>query len=207
MARALVSALSDAGYDRAHITLVEVPRHLAHELETAQPADGWGAPIAVGGRQEPLAAYLYGADAIINVPFLKTHLLAGMSGCLKNLSHALIRHPGLFHDGGCAPYVGQVVGNKEVSDRLRLNVVTAFRIVTRNGPDATEDDLYAHGGLLLGFDPLAVDTLGLSVLTLRRAQLGLPGALRVPYLESAARLGVGRMERRELEHVLLKDGA
>jgi len=201
LACVLVNALTDAGYDPEKIALVEAPEHVLSSMHTWKPAKGWGAAIPVGGEQEPLAAYLYDADAIINVPSLKTHQLAGMSGCLKNLSHALMKHPARYHANGCSPYVGQVVGSQEVSKKLRLNVMNALRVVIRNGPDAREEDIVPYGGLLVGFDPVAVDTAGLELLAVERRRLGLPGGIDVRYLTAAGEAGVGKWRTGQLERL------
>lgn len=205
MAKALVSALAEAGYDPAEVALVETPSRVVQTLDVRQPEPGWGAAISVGDHLEPVANYVHAADAIINVPFLKAHQIAGMSGAMKNISHAVIRHPGLFHGNGCSPYVGQVIGSKEISSRLRLNVVNALRIVFRNGPEANVDDVCAHGGLLLGYDPVAVDTAGLALLALHRSEAELKKVPVVRYLESAASAGVGRREGHELDQVVLAE--
>ena len=204
LARLLVERLRAAGYVPEQITLVEAPAFLTEELGTARAARGWGSAIEVGGRPEQLARYLFDADAIINVPFLKTHQIAGMSGCLKNLSHALIRRPAQFHSNGCSPYVGQVVGSREVSSRLKLNLMNAVRVVVDGGPGARTENTVGYGGLLLGFDPLAMDYAGLSILATERHRLGLPGGLAVRYLASSAEMGLGRwrpadVDRAEIE--------
>jgi len=199
MARAIVEALEVAGYDVGAVGLVEAPSYLPSRLGTRLPAGGWGEPIQVGGQLEPLAAYVYEADAIINVAFLKTHQIAGLSGCLKNLSHAVIRHPARYHANWCSPYVAQVVGSEAVSSRLRLNLVNALRVVVDRGPDANPEDVVDYRGLLLGVDPVAVDRVGLSVLTAERARLGLVQDLRVPSLTDAARMGLGRVRPEGIE--------
>ncbi|MFH1745544.1 MAG: DUF362 domain-containing protein [Planctomycetota bacterium] len=203
VATALMEHLVETGYRASDIALVEIPENLKRTLGGQSASKNWGAGIPVGQNVEPLAEYVYQADAIINVPFLKTHLIAGMSGCMKNLSHAVIRHPALYHANGCAPYVGQVIANKEVSSRLRLNIVNALRIVIRNGPDAWEADIGNHGGLLLGFDPVAVDTVGREVLQHHRREQGLAADLEVNYLESAAQADIGRHEAHELEQLVI----
>ena len=201
--RAIVTSLLDAGYDRQCIILAEAPKRGLLELGVGEASPDWGDPIPVGTNMEQVARYVWDADAIIDVPFLKTHRIAGMSGCMKNLSHAVIRHPALYHDGGCAPFVGQVISNTVVSSRLRLCVVDALRIVMRNGPDAKSGDLLDHGGLLLGFDPVAIDTVGLSLLSLRRRLAGIDNPLSVPSLTSAATLGAGRVGIHEIEQVVI----
>ena len=207
LARLLVERIGTAGYDPKRIMLVEAPGFLREELGTERVAVGWGSEIEVGGRPEQLARYLLDADAIINVPFLKTHQIAGMSGCLKNLSHALIRHPARYHAHGCSPYVGQVVGSEEVSSKLKLNVVNAVRVVVNHGPDARTEDIVGYGGLLLGFDPLAVDNVGLSILAMERRRLGLAAGLDVPYLSSAAEMGLGRWRPADIDRIAIEADA
>jgi hypothetical protein len=206
LAQVLVERLASAGYSPDKITLVEVPQFQTKQLGTESPARGWGADIPVGRGHEPLARYLYEADALINVSLLKTHQIAGMSACMKNLSHALIRHPARYHDHGCSPYVGQVVGSKQVSSRLKLNLVNALRVVVNRGPDARDEDLHGYGGLLLGFDPLAVDNVGLSVLETERRRLGQTARLRVPYLVSAAAMGLGCWRPPDIDRITLDMG-
>lgn len=203
MARVLVQSLVEAGYDRRQLSLVEAPDHIYNELRMRPPVQSWGDTIPVGGRNEPLAAYVYEADAIINVPFFKTHHIAGMSGAMKNLSHALIRHPALYHGNGCSPFVAQVIGHKVVSVKVRLNIANALRVVIDGGPEASDGNVHDHGGLVLGYDPVAVDATGLGIITTYRAQRNLPQPLGVPYLASAAQMNVGRLEAHSLEQLVV----
>jgi len=203
LARVLVSELGTAGYAAERIALVEVPPYIASELQTREPPPGWGTAIALGDHAEPLANYLLEADAVINVPFLKTHQIAGMSGALKNLSYAVIRHPARYHSNGCTPFVGQVVGSAEVSSRLKLNLTNALRIVVDRGPDAREEDLVTWGGLILGFDPVAVDSIGLGLLSVERRRKGLEGVFRVPHLLAAGDDGVGRWRPSDVDRIAI----
>jgi hypothetical protein len=204
MARLIVNRLTSAGYAADAITLVEAPAFLTKELGLRLQVRGWGASIPVGEGREALAQYLHDADAVINVPLLKTHQIAGMSGCMKNLSHALIRHPARYHANGCSPYVGQVIGSQEVSSRLKLNIVNALRVVVNGGPDAREEDIVGYGGVLLGFDPVAVDNVGLSILAVERQRRGLTGGGEIRYLASAARMGLGRWRAADIDRVALE---
>ena len=115
-----------------------------------------------------------------------------------------MRHPARYHSNGCSPYVGQVIGSQEVSARLKLSVVNAVRLVVNHGPDAREEDIIGYGGLLLGFDPVAVDNVGLSILAMERRRLGLPATPPVRYLESAAQMGLGRWRAADIDRVALE---
>lgn len=202
--RTLVESLASAGYAPKQLTAVEVPAGVVRELGLARPVDTWGPSIEVDGVQEEIAQYWYAADAVINVPFLKTHRMAGMSGAMKNLSHALIRQPGRHHRNGCTPAVGQVVGNKVVSSRLRLNVVNAIRTVTAAGPEARHRHVQATGRILLGYDPLAVDEVGYGVLLNERRLSGNPDIFDVPYLRDGAARGWGRRAAHEIRRLAVE---
>ncbi len=192
VAEALVRSLRDAGYAPAQVMLIEAPEFLQRELRTRAPERGWGAPLVIEGELEDIAAWVYAADAIINVPFLKTHRLAGMSGALKNLSHAVIRRPARYHGNRCAPYVGRIVRHPTIAGRLRLTIVNALRTIFRNGPEAAREDIAEHAGLFLGFDPVALDAIGRELLIKQRKQAGESPDLSTPYLSAAVNDGVGR---------------
>lgn len=192
LARELVEVLVDGGVAQDEITLVEGPATVAHDLGLRAPVRGWVPGIRVGAAIESVAAWVTEADAIINVPFLKTHQFAGMSGALKNVSHAIVRRPARYHGDGCTPFVAQIFGNPLVTRRVRLNLMNALRIVTRGGPDANSDDIVTYGAILSAFDAVAVDAIGRTILERERAALPDGGALPVKYLEDAAARGIGR---------------
>lgn len=204
VARALVRHLTRVGYRPDQITLIEVPQYLTNELETRAPAPGWGETIRVGDSAEPVAHYLLEADAVINVPLLKTHQIAGVSGAMKNISHAVVRHPARYHANGCSPFIGQIIYSQEVSSKLRLTVLNALRIVVDRGPDAHNEDLVEYGGLLTGFDPVAVDSVGLSLLLVERRRRGLEEPVLTRYLEAAGDIGVGRWRPADIERIPLQ---
>ncbi len=207
LARVLVESLTEAGYKTSDIVLVEVEKQVQHALGVAAPPTGWGQKIPVGDGEEELAEYLLWAEAVINVPLIKTHRIAGMSGALKNLSHALIRHPARYHANQCSPYVAQIVGHKAVNGRLKLNVANALRTVARGGPEAGMDNVVTANRLLMGFDPLAVDAVAYELLLAQRRSLGALAAFDVPYMVSAAELGVGRLAAHQVERVPVAQGA
>ncbi len=203
MARVLIDILEHAGYRASQISLIEVSASLVEELGTAEPEFGWGSAIEVGNGKQELARNLTTVDAIINVPFLKTHHIAGMSGAMKNISHAIIRHPGHCHDNGCTPFVGNIIGHPTVSRIVKLNVVNALRVVLQNGPEARQGDIADYGHLLVGVDPVAVDVVGRERIMVLRRKNGLKPGIDVSYLARAAQDGVGRGSVHEIEQIPL----
>ncbi|UCG33275.1 MAG: DUF362 domain-containing protein [Phycisphaerales bacterium] len=196
MCRTVVSSLGEADIAPDQIMLLEAPGHLAGELGTRQPPAGWSdKEYDFGSGRDQFRAALEEATAVINVPFLKTHNLAGMTGCLKNLSHGLVKHPGRYHECGCSPYIGDIVGCEAIRRKLRLNIVDALRAMIDHGPQADEQYVEPAYLLLVGTDPVAVDTCGLFWLNRLRKERGLPPVggqhQHVAYLHAAEATGVG----------------
>jgi hypothetical protein len=206
MARVLVRSLHKARYSADKIALVEAPADLAKDLATRPAAAGWGSTIPVGKSADQLSAALIEADAVINVPFLKTHQIAGMSGALKNVAYGFLRHPARFHDNGCSPYVGHIIGHPEVASRIKIHVMDALRVVVRNGPDARPHDIAPYSGLLLARDPLALDIVAREHLVRLRRSLGFSDELKVRYLDTALGQGIGRHQPHMLDRKPLTIG-
>lgn len=206
MARVLVQHLEAAGYHPRTVALVNGPHYLSKALGTRPPEHGWGGSISVGSRSEQLANFLLEADAVINVPFLIAHPIVGMSCGIRNLSTAVLRHPGRYYASSESVLLPEVIASKEVSSRARLTVVNAVRLAIRGGEDASEDDIAGWGGIVVGRDPVAVDSRALGVLLRARRDAGLDPSLSVPMLDQAAKMGLGRRQSNEVEHLILKHG-
>lgn len=196
VAAQLVASLGDAGFSPQRIMLIEVPTDLAAKLGTRPEIRGWsGNEVSFGTGSEQLAAVLQEVTAIINVPFLKTHNIAGATGCLKNLSHALIRRPGRYHDQSCAPYVGNIVALPQIRSKLKLNIVNAIRALFNGGPHVRPEGMWNHAGLIVSRDPVAADAAGLDIINEERGLRGLSqignNAGQIPHVHAAANLGLG----------------
>jgi hypothetical protein len=209
LAQVLFQGLLDAGFRPDQIVPIELSQDVLLDHKTLPPAEGWTSHVYdFGSGKDALAAVVEQATAIINVPFLKTHNIAGMSGCLKNLSHALVRHPAWFHGNGCDPYVADIVALPAIRQKLRLHLVNALRIVVDNGPQAQEKDIHPAASLLASLDPVAADTVGQDMLDALRLQRGLPrlasDAGKLPILVSAARRGLGMDDPDALDYIKIR---
>lgn len=201
----LVASLMRAGWNPERIMLLEAGDAAPRTHKTMRPDFRWQGEEVVFGRsgKDSFTAALDQATAIINVPFLKTHHLATMTGCLKNLSHGLIRHPARFHSNGCDPAIGEITASAAIQEKLKLNIVNGLRVVFNRGPEAAERDMATAGVLLIGRDPVACDAIGYGILNKIRSlrELGplLPGA-RIPrQLVTAAGLDLGRFDEEAIE--------
>lgn len=206
MAEALVKSLArHGGFDPDRIVLLEEGENAVAGYRT-RPAERRYSQRSVdfGCGRDQFVGFVDQVTAIINVPFLKTHHAAVMTGCLKNLSHGLVRHPARFHAGGCDPAIGRIVASLPIRSRLRLNVVNAIRVVVDGGPEAHEGDIERYSGLLLSADPVAADACGFDILNRLRTLRNQPGLLPAPQvprqLQTAARLGLGEFDAERINH-------
>lgn len=201
LARELLDSLQSAGWGPERIIVLEAGQDDARIVrQTRRPDFRWQAEeikFGASGKDSFIAA-LDQATAIINIPFLKTHHLATMTGCLKNLSHGLIRHPARFHANGCDPAIAEIVASPPIRQRLRLNIMNALRVVYDGGPDARASDLHTAGEILFSTDPVACDATAYGILneirSLHELNPLLPGASKPKFLSSAARLGLGQAD-------------
>lgn len=198
VAEELTSSLMQAGWGPDKLVLLEAPNSGTGALkDTRRPDLRWQGTVVDFGRsgRDAFIAALDQATAIINVPFIKTHSLATMTGCLKNLSHGLIRHPAKFHGGGCDPAIAEIVASRPIRSRLRLNIVNGLRVVFDGGSEAESDAIETAGTLLFGTDAVACDAVGFGIINEIRSLRGLspllPGAAMPRQLATAQQLGLG----------------
>jgi uncharacterized protein (DUF362 family) len=210
VARALILSLQSAGWSPEQIMVLEAAGDdMRLVRQTRTPDVRWqGKEVHFGGSgADSFIAALDQATAVINVPFLKTHHLATMTGGLKNLSHGLIRHPARFHANGCDPAIAEIVASAPIRERLRLNILNALQVVYDGGPDAKAADLHAAGEMVFSTDPVAGDATGFGILNEIRALHGLnpllPAASIPRFLASATRLGIGHADAEKMRTTLI----
>jgi len=76
------------------------------------------------------------ATAIINVPVLKDHDLAGVTLGMKNFFGA-IHNPNKYHDNNCDPYIADLMTHRFIKGKLRLTAGRPIPGIIRNGPGIT----------------------------------------------------------------------
>ncbi len=215
---AIVAGLLAAGVARKNIIVWE---RSSRELENAGyeisrtgvrtlgsdelPGGGYGGGLAVSGSVGTIfSAILEEIDALISVPVLKDHDLAGVSLAMKNMYGAIF-NPNKFHANRCDPYVADLCNHPLVKGKLRLAVCDASRVQFHNGPAFFPGYAREYGGLLVSRDPVALDFCGWQVIDSLRREAGLPAlaaAGREPaYIRSAARLGLGRADERQIRRI------
>jgi hypothetical protein len=145
-------------------------------------------------------------DAIINVPVLKDHDIAGISNGMKNFFGA-IYNPNKFHDNNCNPYIADLCTHRFINKKLRLIVCDASRIQVHNGPAFYSKYAWEYGGLLVSHDPVALDYIGWQIIEKRRKKLkikSLKESGREPkYIKTAEKLKLGNADERFINKIIL----
>jgi len=192
----LIASLVQAGFNAEQIVCIEAPEGTSKKHGTSLPNRGYSTAVTdFSSGEDQFASVLDQVTALISVPFLKVHNIAGLTGALKNLSHGLIKHPGRFHANGCSPYIADIVSAPPIRSKLRLCIVDALRVAYVGSPEPTASTLHDSGSLLMSFDPVAADTTGLAILNdIRHAHKIEPiakFAAEIPFLADAHERGVG----------------
>ena len=169
---------------------------LGAKVRTRPQVFGFSADkVQFGKGEDRLADWLGEITALLNVPLLRTHNIAGVSGCLMNLAFSLVRRPGRYYAKDCTPFVADVLSLPQVRSKMRVNVVNGLRAVFDGGPDVGHDNLWEHRGILASIDPVAADAVGLEIINERRVTdkkrpIG-DSRGTIPHIHDAAGRGLG----------------
>ncbi len=134
--------------------------------------------------------------AQINMPILKDHGIAGITGAMKNYFGA-IHNPNKYHEDNCNPFIADLNALPLIKRKSRLIIADALKIQYNGGPSYKPQWIYYYNGILLGKDPVAMDYVSYRIIEGIRKEKGMPSLKsekREPiYIETAAkkhRLGV-----------------
>jgi len=150
--------------------------------------------------------------ALVNVPILKTHTLAGVTFSMKN-HYGSFHNPGSAHGGRggrkahggmCDPFIAEVNALPVIRKKTRLIVADALRPVGNRGPSARPRHTYDERAIMAGLDPVAMDTVGMTMLDAWRAGQKMPSLEKTGSavsITSAAKMGLGVGDINKIEIV------
>lgn len=145
-------------------------------------------------------------DAIINMPILKDHNIAGITGALKN-HYGSIDNPAAYHANGCDPYIAHLNSFPAIRNKTRLIIGDALRPLCEGGPQDRPQFRWVYGGVILSCDPVAHDFIALRIIEGRRKELGLPPLEMVgrpaKHILTAAKLGLGIANPKRLQLITI----
>src|SRR5581483_738114 len=166
---------------------------------------------------------------IINVPTMKDHSASGVTGALKNLTYGTFNNVARTH---LAPYfftnplIGFMCTAEPLRSKVVLHVMDGMRQVWHGGPlTQVQDFIHQAGILLIGTDPVAIDTVELEMIEKKRKKEGVPSVWihdpksitedseefyhnphknlfyrRPGHIAAAGKLGLGVADPKQIEH-------
>lgn len=111
--------------------------------------------------------------AIINVPVMKDHGIAGVTLCLKNLAFGSVNNTPRFHPSPyfCDPASAEVCMHPALRHKVRLHIVDALQACFEGGPASMKKwTMWNEERLFFGTDPVAIDRIGLEIIDKKRKQ-------------------------------------
>ncbi|MCK7540604.1 MAG: DUF362 domain-containing protein [Marinilabiliales bacterium] len=123
------------------------------------------------------------SDVFINVPVLKNHSSARMTGALKNMM-GVIWDRGYWHKND----LNQCIADYALYPKKpALNVMDAYNVMMRNGPrGVSKEDLSNMKSLMISTDWVAIDAAGAKMMGKEPAS--------IEHIALAAGMGIGKMD-------------
>ncbi len=108
------------------------------------------------------------SSALVNARPLRTHHWSGVGTCLKNYIQ-FVPDPPSYHDEGCSP-LGKIWTYPIVKGKTRLNILSCLtpQFYGRGANFFDRRYIWPYKGLIVGTDPVAVDTVGAHLLQKKR---------------------------------------
>lgn len=213
LTKAVTDSMQDAGIPGEQITIFD---YYDNELETAGyklNKDGPGVrcygtedaytnryPITPN-KTTMLSDILVNADALINMPVLKSHMIAGVTFALKN-HYGSVQMPDPLHDiAGCLPGLNALA---QIKDATRLVIGDILEANTKysSGWPYWEAD-YKGDSILMSYDPLAHDKVGYDLLLKYCDEKGSPTeylkGMAEPWFKTCGEAGIGTNDMGNIE--------
>jgi hypothetical protein len=145
--------------------------------------------------------------ALINARPMRTHHWSGVGSLIKNYI-MFVSDPYNYHEEACSR-LGEIWTYPIVKDKTRLNVLVMFTPQFHNvGPHGfSPRHVHQYHGLLVGFDPVAIDSLGVRIIQgMRDEYFGeerplSPSARHIEVADTEYHLGTSNMERINLTKI------
>ncbi|HEX4164456.1 MAG TPA: DUF362 domain-containing protein [Bryobacteraceae bacterium] len=115
---------------------------------------------------------------IVNVPTMKEHRAAGVTGCLKNMAYGSFSNVARSHRrevSNTYSFIGTLASVEPLHSKVVLNVMDGLRSLWHGGPFLQSPQfLFFPKRIVLGTDPVAMDHLLIEMIEEKRKQEGAP---------------------------------
>ncbi|NQT84417.1 DUF362 domain-containing protein [bacterium] len=131
------------------------------------------------------------ADAIVNVPAFRHHVLAGVTISMKNHLGSL-QNPRDLHRNSCS-YVADLNALDPIRKKTRLIIVDAIRGQCNLGPMYVPWFAWEYAALMASTDTVAVDAVAAEEIKAHRHKKGISGPVQpiIKHIPRAAEIGLG----------------
>ncbi len=119
-------------------------------------------------------------NKIVAIPVLKDHGSAGVTGCLKNMSHGTVNNVARSHSNTytnvCNQFIPQMVTHPIIRQKFVLQIMDGIRGVYHGGPFSREKGKWTweNNSIFFATDPVALDHIEWDVVDAQRAKNNLP---------------------------------
>ena len=155
-------------------------------------------------------------NKLINLAVLKDHQSAGVTLCLKNLSHGLVNNVCRSHDtvsaNVCGAFIPAVVSLPVIRNKVVLNILDGIRGLYHGGPSGKPQFVWEHRTLYFSTDPVALDTVGLKAIDAKRVSVGMKKTVddtpdnfdhfihkQPEHIELAGAFGLGEFDEKKID--------
>jgi len=115
---------------------------------------------------------------VINIPTMKEHRAAGVTGCLKNIAYGDFSNVARSHQrekSNTYSFIGTLASVEPLRSRTVLNIMDGLRSLWQGGPFLQSPKfLFFPKQIVLGTDPVALDHLLIDMIEGKRKQEGAP---------------------------------
>ncbi len=151
------------------------------------------------------------ATALINTRPMRTHAWSGVGSLLKN-QIMFAQRPSAYHDDSCAD-LATLWELPQIKGKTKLNVLVMFTPLFHGvgSHHFNKEYVWSYKGLVVSFDPVAADSVGLRIIRARRKEFFKedrplsPHAKHIEYAETRHHLGVADPSKIELVRLGYKD--
>jgi hypothetical protein len=147
-------------------------------------------------------------NKLVMLPVVKDHGSAGVTGCLKNMSHGLVNNVARSHStpdtNACNQFIPQSVSHPIIRKKCVLQIMDGIRAVYQGGPFGYARNLHwswEYNSLLFATDPVALDHVEWRIIDAKRKEMGLASVAAVGKLgQDSEREG---FDIRQPQHIAL----
>jgi uncharacterized protein (DUF362 family) len=160
----------------------------------------YGKEVKAGPVSTKISEILTGADALVNVSFLKSHSRCGISGALKN-HLGTVPNARDFHDA-CCKSVADLNTLDPIKKKTRICLTDGLYGVYDGGPRYSPKCRWDYHGVVASTDPVAHDTVLADIIKVQREAKGLKPYNNDPgYIARAGELGLGVCDLKKINRV------